>query len=188
MHDYEDQDDERPSKSQLKRDMAALQALGVELLTLPPKRVAALNLPEALMEAIKEAHRIKNANEGKRRQLQLIGKLMRQVDPEPIREAVAEFKLGRAQDSLLLHQAERWRERLVDEDAALQEFIQSFDEVDVQQLRTLVRNARKDRAQAPEQRNGRAWRELFQLIKGLMKADEPAPESRHDDEDDELDD
>ncbi|SEL60388.1 ribosome-associated protein [Roseateles sp. YR242] len=172
--DYEDPDDERPSKSQLKRDMSALQALGVELLSLPEKRIAALNLPDRLVEALTEARRIKSAHEGKRRQLQLIGKLMRHVDPEPIREAVAEFKLGRAQDSLQLHQAERWRVRLVEEDAALQAYIQAFEDVDVQQLRSLIRAARKDRSQAPEQRNGRAWRELFQLIKGHVLADAQA--------------
>lgn len=168
--EYEDPDDERPSKSQLKRDMAALQALGVELLSLPEKRVAALNLPDSLMDALAEARRIKSAHEGKRRQLQLIGKLMRHVDPAPIREAVAEFKLGRAQDSLQLHQAERWRVRLVEEDAALQDYIDTFPDTDVQQLRSLIRAARKDRAQAPEQRNGRAWRELFQMIKSQVLA------------------
>lgn len=173
MHDdYEDPDDDRPSKSQLKRDMDALQLLGEELLTLPEKRIAALNLPESLVDAIKEGRRIVagTARSGKRRHLQLLGKLMRNVDAEPIREAVAEFKLGRAQDALELHQAERWRERLVEDDNALQGFVDSFEGVDIQQLRSLVRAARKDRAQAPEQRNGRAWRELFQLIKGHVLA------------------
>jgi len=184
--DYEDPDDDRPSKSQLKRDMAALQALGVELLSLPDKRVAALNLPEALMDALAEARRIKGAHEGKRRQLQLIGKLMRHVDPAPIREAVAEFKLGRAQDSLQLHQAERWRVRLVEEDSALQDYLDTFDEVDVQQLRSLIRAARKDRAQAPEQRNGRAWRELFQMVKAHVLAEARASgQAAADDADDE---
>lgn len=182
--EYEDPDDERPSKSQLKRDMAALQALGVELLSLPEKRVAALNLPEALMDALAEARRIKGAHEGKRRQLQLIGKLMRHVDPAPIREAVAEFKLGRAQDSLQLHQAERWRVRLVEEDSALQDYIDTFADTDVQQLRSLIRAARKDRAQAPEQRNGRAWRELFQMIKSQVLAQAKADGSIGDDADD----
>jgi ribosome-associated protein len=170
--DFDDFEDDRPSKSQLKRDMDALQALGAELLTLPEKRVAALDLPEALMDAIKEGRRIVagTARSGKKRHLQLIGKLMRQVDPAPIREAVAEFKLGRAQDSLELHQAERWRDRLVEDDNALQGFIDSFEEVDVQQLRSLIRAARKDRAQAVEQRNGRAWRELFQFIKAHLLA------------------
>ncbi len=181
--DYEDPDDERPSKSQLKRDMAALQALGVELLSLPEKRVAALNLSEALMDALAEARRIKGAHEGKRRQLQLIGKLMRHVDPAPIREAVAEFKLGRAQDSLQLHQAERWRVRLVEEDTALQDYIDTFPDTDVQQLRSLIRAARKDRAQAPEQRNGRAWRELFQMIKSQVLAQARADGSAGDDAD-----
>ncbi|HEY1398950.1 ribosome biogenesis factor YjgA [Roseateles sp.] len=170
--DFDEFEDDRPSKSQLKRDMDALQALGEELLTLPEKRVAALDLPESLLDAIKEGRRIVagTARSGKKRHLQLIGKLMRQVDPEPIRQAVAEFKLGRAQDSLELHQAERWRVRLVEEDSALQGFIDSFDEVDTQQLRSLIRAARKDRAQAPEQRNGRAWRELFQFVKGHVLA------------------
>ncbi|ALV07289.1 ribosome biogenesis factor YjgA [Roseateles depolymerans] len=181
--DYEDPDDERPSKSQLKRDMAALQALGVELLSLPEKRVAALNLSEALMDALAEARRIKGAHEGKRRQLQLIGKLMRHVDPAPIREAVAEFKLGRAQDSLQLHQAERWRVRLVEEDTALQDYIDTFPDTDVQQLRSLIRAARKDRAQAPEQRNGRAWRELFQMIKSQVLAQARADGTAGDDAD-----
>jgi ribosome-associated protein len=169
---FDDFDDDRPSKSQLKRDMDALQALGEELLSLPEKRVAALDLPEALMDAIKDGRRIVagTARSGKKRHLQLIGKLMRQVDPAPIREAVADFKLGRAQDSLQLHQAERWRERLVEDDASLQAFLAEFDDVDVQQLRSLIRAARKDRAQAPEQRNGRAWRELFQFIKARLLA------------------
>lgn len=167
--DYQE-DDERPSKSQLKRDVTALQELGVELLGLPDARIAALGLPDTLVEALREARRLQDARGAKRRQQQLIGKLMRKVDPEPIREAVAEFKLGRAQDSLLLHQAEQWRERLVGEDSALQAFIDHFPGLDVQHLRSLLRAARKDRAQAPEQRNGRAWRELFQFIKAQMKA------------------
>jgi ribosome-associated protein len=170
--DFDDFEDDRPSKSQLKRDMDALQLLGEELLTLPEKRVAALDLPESLLDAIKDGRRIVagTARSGKKRHLQLIGKLMRQVDPEPIRQAVAEFKLGRAQDSLELHQAERWRVRLVEDDNALQGFLDAFDEVDTQQLRSLIRAARKDRAQAPEQRNGRAWRELFQFVKGHVLA------------------
>ncbi|OWQ90904.1 hypothetical protein CDN99_12145 [Roseateles aquatilis] len=170
--DPEDFGDDRPSKSQLKRDMDALQALGEELLSLPEKRVAALDLPEPLMDAIRDGRRIvaSTARSGKRRHLQLLGKLMRNVDPAPIREAVAEFKLGRAQDALELHQAERWRERLVSDDNALQGFIDGFDDVDVQQLRSLIRAARKDRAQEPEQRNGRAWRELFQFVKAHVLA------------------
>jgi ribosome-associated protein len=158
--DFEDDDDfDRPSKSQMKRDMTALQKLGEELLA----------LPEILSDALKAAKKITNF-EGKRRQMQYIGKLMRKIDPEPVREAVAAFKLGHAQDSLKLHQSERWRERLLAGDDALQEFLAEHAEVDIQQLRSLVRAARKDAASAPEKRSGRAFRELFQFIKASEAA------------------
>ncbi|MEL4178220.1 ribosome biogenesis factor YjgA [Roseateles sp. PN1] len=160
----EDDDFDRPSKSQLKRDMLELQDLGEDLLTLPASRIDPLNLPEILADAIKAAKKI-TAHEGRRRQMQYIGKLMRRVDPEPLREAVAAFKLGHAKDSLALHQSEAWRERLLKDDAALQSFIQEHEGIDVQQLRSLVRAARKDAALEPEKRSGRAYRDLFQFIK-----------------------
>ena len=159
-----DDDFDRPSKSQLKRDMTALQKLGEELLALPESRWEPLALPEILLDALKAAKKISNF-EGRRRQMQYIGKLMRKIDPEPVREAVAAFKLGHAQDSLKLHQSERWRERLLADDAALQEFLAAHEGVDIQQLRSLVRAARKDAANEPETRSGRAFRELFQFIK-----------------------
>ncbi len=171
-HSYDDTgaDDEfsRPSKSQLKRDMHDLQSLGEDLLTLPASRLEPLNLPEILLDAIKAAKKISNF-EGRRRQMQYIGKLMRKIDAEPVRQAVADFKLGRAQDSLTLHESEAWRERLLAQDDALQDFIAQHAGVDVQQLRSLVRAARKDAAAAPEQRSGRAFRELFQFIKAEAK-------------------
>ncbi|MFN3302250.1 MAG: ribosome biogenesis factor YjgA [Roseateles sp.] len=162
-HDVED-DFDRPSKSQMKRDMTALQKLGEELLALPESRWEPLALPEILSDALKAAKKITNF-EGRRRQMQYIGKLMRKIDPEPVREAVAAFKLGHAQDSLRLHQSERWRERLLASDDALQEFLAAHQDVDIQQLRSLVRAARKDASNAPEKRSGRAYRELFQFIK-----------------------
>ncbi|PTT87194.1 DUF615 domain-containing protein, partial [Pelomonas sp. HMWF004] len=155
---------DRPSKSQLKRDMTALQDLGEELMALPESRWEPLALPEILADALRHAKKITNF-EGKRRQIQYVGKLMRKIDPEPVREAVAAFKLGHALDSLRLHQSERWRERLLAGDEALQEFLAAHEDVDIQQLRNLVRAARKDAASAPEQRSGRAFRELFQFIK-----------------------
>ncbi len=161
---HDDDDVERPSKTQLKRDMAALQKLGEEMLSLPESRWEPLALPEILSDALKAAKKITNF-EGRRRQMQYVGKLMRKVDPEPIREAVAAFKLGHAQDALKLHQAEHWRARLLSDDNALQAFIDAHVEVDIQQLRSLVRAARKDASGAPEKRNGRAYRELFQFIK-----------------------
>jgi ribosome-associated protein len=168
-----DDDFDRPSKSQLKRDMTALQELGEELLAMPESRWEPLALPEILYDALRAAKKI-TAHEGRRRQIQYIGKLMRKIDPEPVRQAVATFKLGHAKDSLKLHQSERWRERLLDEDGALQAFIDEHAEVDIQQLRSLVRAARKDAALVPEKRSGRAFRELFQFIKSSEVADDDA--------------
>jgi len=161
----EDDDDfDRPSKSQLKRDMTALQELGEDLLGLPENRWEPLTLPEILSDALRAAKKI-TAHEGRRRQIQYIGKLMRKIDPEPVREAVAAFKLGHAKDSLALHQSEAWRARLLAGDDAVQAFINQHAGIDVQQLRSLVRAARKDASNVPEKRNGRAYRELFQFIK-----------------------
>lgn len=160
-----DDDFDRPSKSQLKRDMTALQVLGEELLAMPESRWEPLALPEILYDALRHAKKI-TAHEGRRRQIQYLGKLMRKIDPEPIREAVAQFKLGHAKDSLKLHESERWRERLLADDAAVQTYIDEHVDVDIQQLRSLVRAARKDAALLPEKRSGRAFRELFQFIKG----------------------
>ena len=97
--------------------------------------------------------------------MQLIGKLMRSADVEPIREAVAQAQLGRARDSLALHEAERWRAELIADDSATTRFAEDHPEADLQQLRTLVRNARKVQSLVVEQRSGRAFRELFQFIR-----------------------
>jgi len=103
--------------------------------------------------------------------LQFIGKVLRAVDAEPLREAVAAFQLGHAQNALALHQAERWRADLIREDKdMLTQWVAEFPDTDLQQLRALIRNARKDAAAAPEQRNGRAYRELFQYIKKVLEA------------------
>lgn len=179
-------DDTRPSKSARKRHMHDLQDLGQELTELPASRVDALDLPESLRDALAEFRRTRS-HEGRRRQMQLIGKLMRQADEEPIREAVAAFKLGSAKETLALHHAERWREELLASDDALTRWIAEFPGTDVQQLRSLVRAARKDaQAVVPEGevRHGRSYRELFQLVKqGLAaRADTPDTEADHDDE------
>ncbi len=165
----------RPSKSALKRQMHDLQALGRELTELPESRLARLELPEALREALAEFRRTRS-HEGRRRQLQFIGKLMRQADEAPIREAVAAFKLGSATETLALHEAERWREDLLAHDDAVTRWLDRHPDTDAQQLRSLVRAARKDaRAEAPDQRHGRAYRELFQLVKSALAATAAVP-------------
>ncbi len=163
--------DERPSKTQRKKASHELQDLGEALVALPASRVAALDITEGLRDAVHEYLRTRS-HEGRRRQMQYIGKLMRGVDTAPIRQAVLDMQLGRAKDSLALHEAERWRAELVADDAAIGAFVQQFPAVDTQQLRSLVRAARKDAALAPEQRSGRAYRELFQFIKQARDAND----------------
>lgn len=175
---------DRPSKSALKRQMHDLQALGQELIELPASRVARLDLPESLLDALAEYRRTRS-HEGRRRQLQFIGKLMRQTDEAPIREAVAAFKLGSATETLALHEAERWREELLASDDAITRWLDRFADTDAQQLRSLVRAARKDaKAEAVDQRHGRSYRELFQIIKSALAATAPAPDTPNHEDDD----
>jgi ribosome-associated protein len=163
-----DDGDARPSKSELKRQSHDLQSLGLEVAELSDNRLAATPMPEALREAILEYRRTKS-HEGRRRQLQYVGKLMRSADEAVLREAVAAAKLGSARETLALHEAERWRAELIADDAALTRWLQQHPGSDAQQLRSLVRAARRD-AVAPEARQPRSHRELFQLVKAALAA------------------
>lgn len=181
--------DRRPSKSAMKRASHELQALGEQLLAMPDARLASIEMPERLRDALAD-YKTTRSFEGKRRQLQYIGKVLRLVEVDELREAVAVFQLGHARNALALHEAERWRAELVGEDPdALTRWAQEYPGSDLQQLRALVRSAKKDAAAAPEQRNGRGYRELFQFIKKDMEAqaqverDADAPEHRSDDDD-----
>lgn len=158
---------DRPSKSAKKREAHDQQALGEALASLPDAALAAVAMPEALRDALAEYRRTRS-HEGRRRQLQYVGKLMRQADPAPLREAVATAQLGRAHDALALHRVEHWRAELVASDDALTRWIAEHPDTDLPRLRTLIRAARKDAALAPGDRHGRAWRELFQHLKPLL--------------------
>jgi ribosome-associated protein len=162
-------DIDRPSKSALKREAHELQHLGDQLAALPADRLAAIPMDEALRDAIHALQRTRS-HEGKRRQRQYVGKLMRHADAEPLREAVAAVKLGSAKETLNLHRIEAWRAELAADDAALTRFVQAHPGCEVQPLRSLIRQARKEAALPPEQRHGRAWRELFQYIKPFVVA------------------
>jgi ribosome-associated protein len=152
------------SKTRLKKASHDLQDLGEALVALPDDRLDALGLDESLLDAVREFRRTRS-HEGRRRQMQYIGKLMRRSDDAPIREAVAAMQLGSAKDTLALHRSECWRAELIADDTALTRWTTEHPHSDLQQLRSLVRNARKDAAQEPEKRSGRAYRELFQFIK-----------------------
>ena|SRR5665647_973353 len=159
-----------PSKTQLKAEADEKQALGEALLTLRADLMARLDLPVKLLDAIAEAKRITNF-EGKRRQMQFIGKLMRPLDPEPIREAINEQQGGSAQLTLTLHLAEQWRDKLIDSDDALGRWLTEHPDTDSQQLRALIRQARKDAkpekpGEAP--RHGKPYREIFQMVKQAL--------------------
>jgi ribosome-associated protein len=156
--------DDRPSKTRMKQASHELQALGEAVVALPDARLDGLGIAEILLDAIRQYKKTKSF-EGRRRQMQYIGKLMRNHDVEPIRQAVTDMQLGRAKDSLALHQAERWRAELIADDDAATRWIGAHPDTDAQQLRSLIRAARKDAALAPEKRSGRAFRELFQFIK-----------------------
>jgi ribosome-associated protein len=158
---------DRPSKSQRKRDMAALQALGAELVALAPERLRRVELPDELREAIGQAGRI-TAHEGRRRQLQYVGKLMRGVDPAPIRAALDAFAGKSRAATELLHRCERWRERLLADDAALTEWLAAHPAQDAQRLRALIRAARRERAAGNPPRNAR---ELYQWLHDTLGKD-----------------
>ena len=156
--------DDRPSKTQRKKVSHDLQKLGLELSALSDARLKALPLDEGLLDALMLTKTIRS-HEGRRRHLQYIGKLMRKADPAPLEKAAALAQLVPAKASLELHEAERWRSELLAKDSTLTDWVEQYPQTDVTALRTLIRNARKDASLAPEQRSGRAFRELFQWIK-----------------------
>ena len=172
-----------PSKTALKRESAELQDLGEALLTLKADTLGALQLPEKLVDALEQARRITNF-EGRRRQIQYIGKLMRHVDPAPLRAALEEQHSGRARDTMALHEAERWRDELLADDGACERWL-ARHAGDAQSLRALIRQARKDAV--PERpglapRHGKAYREIFQYLKEALIQDAEQAGASHDDE------
>ncbi len=182
------------SKTDLKRESDKLQDLGERLLTLRAELLNGLDLPDKLMEALADAKRITNF-EGRRRQIQFIGKLMRKLEDDTI--AAAETALdvqhkGSAEEKLALHLAEQWRDRLLADDQALTEWFEvereAGFETDPQHLRALIRQARKDAAakQPPESagaavRHGKAYRDIFRIVKQALTADEPGDDADGDD-------
>ncbi|CAH0534425.1 hypothetical protein VST7929_02357 [Vibrio stylophorae] len=149
------------TKSEMKRDMTALQELGEEIAELKPAVLAKLPLPEALHAAILDAQRFKN--EAKRRQLQYIGKLMRSIDPEPLQLALDKIRNKHAQATLQLHKLEQLRDAIVAEgDSAIEQAMALYPEMDRQRLRQLARQAKKEQSQNKPPKSAR---EIFQVLK-----------------------
>lgn len=154
------------SKSQRKRDMQALQELGEELVELSRERLHRLNLPEPLLDAILEAQRIK-AHEGRRRQLQYVGRLMRDVDAEPIAAQLEQWKQpGRAQ-ARLHQQAEHWREQLLREANALEALCAQFPQATVEKAR-LTELMQQTHWESEQGKPPKAARALFRLLSALL--------------------
>jgi ribosome-associated protein len=152
--------DAPPSKTRRKQAMHELQDLGEALVALDPPRLAALGLPERLAEAIVLARRI-TKHEGRRRQMQFIGRLMRDVDAEPIRAALASIAAVSHEDRARFAAAEQWRDRLLAEEAALAEFVALHPGVDGEDLARMIRDARAERADG---RPPHRFRALFRLV------------------------
>lgn len=157
----EPHDQEYKSKTRRKQEMQELQGLGEALVALSEDRLKRLDLPEQLQEAVLEAKRIRQ-HEAHRRQLQYIGRLMRDIDAESVAAQVADIQGESAAAKAQFHALERWRARLIEDDGALAEWLAQHPGSDVQQLRQLVRNARREAAEGRPPRSSRA---LFKLLR-----------------------
>ena len=181
--EFEQQYD-RPSKSQLKREMTALQELGEELVSQPKDRVMRVPMPEDVRDAILECQKIRD-HEGRRRQLQYVGKKMRTLEENEvaaIQRVIDSWKGASKAETAAMHALERRREKLLADDGALTELKAQHPEVDIQQLRALIRNARREQA---ESKPPKAYREIFQVLKQLQAKSAPPADEQHDDAEEE---
>lgn len=165
-----EQDELEPiSKTKRKAAMDELQDLGVRLVELSKDKLAKLDLPETLLDAVKEAKRI-TANGASRRQRQYIGSLMRNVDVAPILEQFEKWDGKNNEENAFFHRLENWRSRLIAEDNALAEFMSEYPNVDTQQIRTLIRNAKREQEQSKPPKSSR---ELFKLLREITSSESP---------------
>lgn len=160
----EQHDDEYLSKTKRKQQAHALQDLGAQLVKLGEAQLAQLELPEPLLAAVREAQRIRKFG-ALRRQLQYIGRLMRDLDAAPLAAQLDAWSGQSRAASAQVHRIERWRERLLEDEQALTEFAAEHPQCDVTRLHQLIRKARAERqAQAAP----RSYRELFRALKEIV--------------------
>lgn len=152
------------SKSEIKRDAEHLKKLGESLINLNPANLAKIPLDDNVRDAIELAQKLKM--EARRRQIQYIGKLLRNVDPEPIQEALDKVENRHNQQLALLHKLEQTRDQLVEQgDAVLNELIAEYPDLDRQHLRNLIRAAQKEKAANKPPKN---YREIYQYLKSVI--------------------
>ena len=154
------------SKTKLKAEADAVQDIGKKLIDLPKDKLIKLDLPETLFDALMEAKRL-TANGAIRRQKQYIGRLMRDIDSAPIEEQLQAWEGKNTQENARFHTMERWRTRLIADSAALQEFLTLHPHADIQQLRTLIRNAQRE---ALANKPPKSSRELFKLLREVTES------------------
>lgn len=167
-----DEDDytERKSKSQVKREMLALQELGEKLCNLPVDRIIKLEIPSELKDAVLDLKKM-TSKEAKRRHMQYIGALMRGADPEPIKDAIEDAEAGSYRSAKLFKKAENWRDRLCEGDEGLEEeIICGHPGMDITRFRQHVRNARKEKETLS---GNKAARALFRLIRDMLEQGNP---------------
>ena len=167
---------EPPSKTKRKQEMHALQDIGEQLVGLNKGRLAQINLPETLLDAVIEAKRL-TGHEARRRQMQYLGKLMRSVDEEPIRAKLDEWNNVTRVQGAKFHALERWRERLLTEEKALSDLVVEYARADIQQIRTLIRNAQKEAAAGKPPKSSRA---LFKLLREMILEEKETEPEQHD--------
>jgi ribosome-associated protein len=164
INEADEEDKDRPSKSEVKRAMQALQDLGEQLVALGKESLAKVDMPEDLRQAVRDAQRF-TKHEARRRQIQYIGRLMRDVDPAPIQAALDEINGVSAAANARQHALERLRAQLIEDEAVLGDIARRHPGADLQHLRQLRRNALKEKA---ENKPPRAFRELFRVLRTLQ--------------------
>ena len=170
------EDTGRPSKTKQKEVMHELRDLGAELVELSVGQLKRINLPENIFDAVRECQKI-TAHGARRRQIQYLGKLMRGVDDEPIRAGLALLRGESSAETARLHRLERLRVRLLEDEAVLTEIAAQWPGVDLQHLRTLRRNALKEKENNKPPKNFRA---IFQILQELDQKGAPAVEENPD--------
>ena len=162
--DHEEELDLPPSKTKIKKQMLELQDIGEQLVALNKDQLKEMDIPESLWDAIQEAKRITKFGAIKR-QMQYIGRLMRDVDPAPIIAKLEVWSGKSSQHIAYMHRVERWRERLLENDSALTEFLAEHPEADAQRLRALIRNALKEKELL---KPPKSYREIFQVLREIL--------------------
>ena len=165
--------DEPVSKTKRKAAMDELQDIGVTLVGLPRDKLNKLDLPEILLDAVNEAKRI-TANGATRRQAQYIGRLMRNVDIAPIIEQLQRWDGKNTAENAYFHRLENWRTRLIADENSLSEFLVEYPGIDTQQIRTLIRNARREESL---NKSPKSSRELFKLLREVTAPSQQESES-----------